>query len=246
MIAELKSEVRKLATIRSTYIVSGVAVVIVLFVAGFLNGWRQQPEALQWPNYLQDQITSAVTVVSIFAAIVALLLVVHEYRYNTIMYTLTATNNRLKTLFAKVLVASSFAVIFTLVLCLLSPLSAYVGAQLHGHTVGPQTFDVASVLWRSLFYGWGYTMFAVIIAAIIRNQVGAIVVFFVAPTTIENVASLLLKDNAKYLPYRSLFQVIGETSSAAYSAVNAAVVTGVYILVGLIIAAVLFVRRDAN
>src|SRR4030081_2547999 len=98
MIPALKAEFRKLLTVRSTYIIFALALVFVAFFAGYIEGFRTLPDHVHNPNALSEQVTSAVQAMSIFGALIALLLFAHEYRYNTIMHTLTLSNSRTKVL----------------------------------------------------------------------------------------------------------------------------------------------------
>lgn len=248
MIALLKAEFRKLFTVRSTYVISGFALLLIMFLAFYVGGFRLTTAELQNPLLLAGDVTSAASTVGIFVALIAILLMTHEYRYNTIMYTLTSSNSRSKVLFAKFLALGSFAVVFMLAIAILSPAMSYLGIVAHGHTLGPQTVHYGDLLWRSLFFGWGYGIAGLLIAALVRNQVGAIAALFVVPGAIEQLLGLLLKHNAQYLPFMSLGSVISSnvSGSGGLSPSRAALVFTGYLIIGWIIAWLLFLRRDAN
>jgi len=247
MIALLKAEFRKLFTVRSTYVIAGFALLLIMFLAFYIGGFRLSAVELQNPLLLAGDVTSAVSTVGIFVALIAILLMTHEYRYNTITYTLTSSNSRTKALFAKFLALSSFAAVFMLVIAILSPAMSYLGILAHGQTLSPQTVHYGDLLWRSLFFGWGYGVAGLLIAALIRNQVGAIAALFVVPGAIEQLLGLLLKQNAAYLPFTSLGSVISsDASGRGLSPSQAALVFTLYLVVGWAIAGVLFLRRDAN
>jgi ABC-2 type transport system permease protein len=248
MIAALKAEFRKLWTIRSTYLVLAFVLVIVVFFAFYVSGWKINNHDLHDSGTLALAVTSAISSVSIFASLVGVLLVTHEYRYNTIMYTLTASNSRSKVLLAKILVMSGFAVLFALIIGVLSPVLTVLGAHAHHLTLVPQTLHYGDLLWRSVFFCWGYAMAGLIIATIIRSQVGAIIVLFIAPGTVEGLLSLLLKKHVVYLPFSSLSTVIGQGATYNNSITperGALIFTGYLILSGAA-AWILFLRRDAN
>src|SRR5579875_3621494 len=111
MIASIKAELRKLLTVRSTYFISIIALIIVILVAGWGNGFRADTSSLRSSSFLASQATNAVLFDGILIAIIGLLLLGHEYRYNTILYTLTSSKSRVKSLLAKVIVVSIFALI---------------------------------------------------------------------------------------------------------------------------------------
>ena len=88
-----------------------------------------------------------------------------------------------------------------------------------------------------------------VLAAIIRQQVGAIAAFFLIPALGEQLLSLLLKDNRIYLPFTALTQVTMPESAGVQNALSpgkAAFVVVLYIVVGWLVAWYLFLRRDAN
>jgi ABC-2 type transport system permease protein len=249
MIPALKAEFRKLFSVRSTYFVLLLVVVLMLFFGFYVSGWKASAIVLHDPTSLASDVTGAVSTVSVFSALVAILLMTQEYRYNLISYTLTANNSRSKVLFAKFLVSSIFGIAFALIVGCLSPVVSIWGANAHGLHFVPQVLHHGTLLWHSVFYGWGYTTAGLLIATIIRNQIGAIVVLFIAPDTVEGLLSLLLKHNTVYLPFTSLSVVIGQVMQPAFAHVispaKAALIFTGYLIVGWIVAWILFLRRDA-
>lgn len=249
MISNVKAELRKVFSIRSTYVILIVVLALEILFGFYASGWRINAHDLHDPTTLSNDITSAVSAVSIFMALIATLLVTHEYRYNTIMYSLTLSKSRSRVLLAKILVISALAIVFTLVVGILSPLLSELGAHAHHLKFAPQTLHYGTLLWQSLFFGWGYAMAGLLIATLIRNQIGAIVTLFIAPDTIEGILSLLLKKHTVYLPFSALHTVIGQGMGQylnAITPVHAAEVFMVYLVVGWAVAWVLFLRRDAN
>jgi ABC-type transport system involved in multi-copper enzyme maturation permease subunit len=223
------------------------SLLIVAFFAGFIQGFRSDPRALQNPGLLTDQSTSAIVFVGFILAFAGLLLAGHEYRYNTIFYSLTSINRRYKVLLAKFLVVTVFTVGVALFVTFFSPLCTIVGAHLHGNGIGPQSFELWSIVWRCLFCGWAYAMYALILIMILRNQVGAIVTFLLFPLIGENILMLLLKHNSKYLPFTAAQSVVNPASMGNHTTSGqATLVVLAYVVVGVIISTILFVRRDAN
>ncbi len=244
MIAAFKSELRKLFTVRSTYIITLIACVAVVLFAGYIFGYKLKGPELLNGNQLGDSIRSAIAAVAIFGGIVSTLLMAHEYRYNTILYSLTSNRSRSVFLLAKIAAATLFAVLFTVLICVISPLLTLAGVHLAGHSLAAQSIPYSDIVWRSLFYGWGYSMIALLIAALVRNQIGAIVSLFIIPSTVETLLGLLMKDNVVYLPFSALGAVIHHDKVLSYG--HAALVFGAYLVVGWLVAWILFLRRDAN
>lgn len=243
MIAALKAEVRKLLTVRATYVIVVLAVVLV-GIFGTILGYHFKGPDLQAANQLSDAVTGAITTVALIGSLAGLLLLSNEYRHNTILYSLTTVRRRSTLLAAKILVVTVYSFIFTAVICLLAPLFTSFGVHLAGHSLGPQQIELSSIIWRVLFYSWGYGMAALLFAAFIRSQIGAIVALFVVPGTVEGLLSLLLKSNSVYMPFNALNAVAQRSSSISFG--YAALVFLGYLVVGWIAAWMLFLRRDAN
>src|SRR3981081_3720844 len=115
MIASLRSEFRKLLSVRSTYVLTALVLALVTFIAFYVQGWRFSSMELQNPLLLENGIRSALNI-AVFGAIVAILLMTHEYRYNTIMYTLTSSNSRSGVLLSKIIVISCYAIFLALLI----------------------------------------------------------------------------------------------------------------------------------
>lgn len=247
MIASIRAELRKILTVRSTYFILLICLAIIGLFAGYGDGFKASPQLIRDPNWLAHESYSAIIFVGLLAALVGLLSFGHEYRYNTIMYTLTASNSRLKSLWAKMLVVTLFSLVASVLFALFSPLCSYIGIQLSGNTLGPQVFPVWDVLWRCMFVGWGYAMFAFILVAIIRSQVGAIVAYLMIPLIGENILANVFKSTQGYLPFMSLQSVVPTLSTPQSQSLSHYVtVTLVYIGIGLVVSSLLFMRRDAN
>src|SRR5665213_1030095 len=190
MIAATKAEIRKLLTVRSTYIIFTLSVLLAVFFAFYADGLRAG-QTVHDPSKLAGEVTSAISAVALLGALVGVLLMTHEYRYNTIMYTLTSSRNRTRVLLAKIIAVSLFAVVFSLVLAVLSPSLAYLGIHVKGLHLVHQVFPVWSLLWRSIFVGWGFAMLGLLLSVIIRSQVGTIATLFLVPSTVEQLLGLL-------------------------------------------------------
>jgi hypothetical protein len=247
MIPSLKAEFRKLLTVRSTYFIVLISLVIVALFAGFGDGFRADAAHLHDPTMLTGESTSAIVFVGLILAFAGLLLLGHEYRYNGVLYTLTSSNSRIRSLFAKVLAVSVFALLTSMLVAFFAPLCAIIGVHLAGKHIGPQVFDVWSVLWRCMLCGWGYALYAFILVGIIRNQIGAIVTFLLVPLIGESIIGSIFKSSVKYLPFNAVQSIaapghLGNNTTSGHAAVTVLI----YVVVGMLVATILFVRRDAN
>src|SRR5487761_1482172 len=122
MVSSLKAEFRKLLTVRSTYYIVLVTLAIVVLVAGWGNGVKADTSSLHNAHFLANEATNTVIIGGIILAVVALLIVGHEYRYNTILYTLTSSNSRTKSLLSKFIVVTIFAIVTSTVVIFFAPL----------------------------------------------------------------------------------------------------------------------------
>jgi len=249
MMSSLKAEFRKLLSVRSTYYIVLITLAIVLLVTGWGNGVKADVATLHNPNFLTNEATNAVFIGGIIIAVVGLLIVGHEYRYNTILYTLTSSNSRSKSLLAKFIAITVFALVTITAVLFFAPLCTIVGTHIAGKHLVSQNFPVWAILREDLFVGWGYMMYALIIATIIRSQVGSIVTFLLIPLVGEHVIESIFKSSTNYMPFNSLQSVANNLLTNAGSPVSTShnvVVACTYIAVGALVSFVLFARRDAN
>lgn len=244
----LISEWRKLTTVRSTFVVGGGVLFISALVAFLAYGRNAGLLQLNDPNFMHDGALSTLNFVAIFPALVAVLLVTHEYRYNTIMHTLTATRNRIYVMLAKISVVTVYAVVLTLLVVIVTVGFGVLGASVSGQQMSPQDLNLTDLLARGLMFMWGYTMLGLLMAMLIRNQVASIVTLLALPTIGEGLMTLVLKSNIKYLPFQSLSAVMKPTQGVFGSQTSAAATATVliYIAIGAIAVAILLNRRDAN
>jgi hypothetical protein len=224
MIPAIRSEFRKLLTVRSTYINVIISLAIIALFAGFGSGFRMDATGAHDTGYLMSQSTSAIVFVGMILA-----------------------NRRYKVLVSKFVAITVFAVVISILVAFFSPLCTIIGAHLAGKTLAPQHFDVWSVLWRCIFTGWGYAMFAYILLLTIRNQIGAIVTYLLVPLIGENILMQLFKNIGKSLPFTALQSVSQPTALGNHTtSAHSVMVVLIYIAVGLLVSTVLFIKRDAN
>ncbi len=250
MIASLKSELRKIWTVRSTYLLLLLSFVVMCIFAFWIEGVKagESSKAVTDPTKLASLMSDAITNLAFWGSLVGILLATHEYRYNTIMYTLTASRSRTKTLLAKVVAVSIYAVLFSIFVVVFAAALMLLGLTIKGHTLSHQVIP-HDLWWRVIFEGWAMSMFGLLLAMLIRVQVGAFAAFFIIQVAIEPLAGLVLKDNRIYLPFLALQQVTALMGSDIHHVLShgrAALVVCAYLIVGWIVAWILFLKRDAN
>lgn len=248
----LKSELRKVFSIRSTYILCLISLALIVLYDFYVIGFKLAPGEPGNHLLLVNEVTRARGIVPpiIIGSLVAILLMAHEYRYNTISYTLTAANNRQKALLAKMVMVSGFALVFSAVVGVISPLLAQLGIHAHHVVTVHQVFYYRDFAWRVLFFGWAYAMLALLLTVLLRNIVASIVAILLIPATIEPLLSLFLRNNSVYLPFTALTAVLNNGLSRVgpheLTAERSAFVVIVYLVIGWAIAWFLFLKRDAN
>ena len=267
MMPALKAEFRKLLTVRSTYVISLIFLLFAGFLAFYVDAFKNAPtETLSALDHAKAQlfvagnITQISNVLSVAGGLIALLLLAHEYRYNTIVYTLTASNRRSKVLAAKILAVMVYVFLYQVLACAIAIGLTFAGLHASGHHLPPQDINYLTFFAKVIFYGEAFAMTGLLFITLIRNQVGAIAALFILPNTVEGLLSLLLKQNSVYMPFMALAQVvqppvIGGVSVAAHdashstgylSAPRGALVFLAYIAGAWIVAWYLFLRRDAT
>lgn len=249
----LKAEFRKLLTVRSTYWMTAIAIVLLAVLAGYGEGYRNAPNLT--PNTFNNALLNMASTVVLFAVIVAILLMAHEYRYNTVVYTLVNSNSRTRVLFSKILVVIAYSVFLTLVVVAAVFASIALGASLAGHPLPHQEINYGLFLLKSTFFVTGTALAGLLFAVLIRNLVAAFATFFVLPNVLELIGNLILKENSVYLPFTALNEVLitvpPDTGGIPFvfgdlSPLKGALVFLAYLIPGWIIAWYLFLRRDAT
>ncbi|MGB4758463.1 MAG: ABC transporter permease [Candidatus Saccharimonadales bacterium] len=249
MLASLKAEFRKLFTVRSTYWLSGFVLVFVAFLSTYVFGYRQEAFKADNPLFMVDVIYSMISTFILLGTIVGILLIAHEYRYNTIFYTITSSNSRLKVLISKVLVLLFYITAMTCIVAVVTYVSARIGLSFANATLVPQTIDWWSVTWKFVSFVWLYALVGFFIAVLVRGVVPAIAIYLAFPV-VEQMLVPLLKDNAGFLPFNAIGAIAATTPNGVgwlmLTPLTALGVSITYIIVLSTISTVLFVRRDAN
>ncbi len=249
MIRTIRAEFRKVFSIRSTYVILGLIVVLLILFGFYVGGWHSEKSDLANPFRLFQVAQQSISFVVIFPALIGVLLFTHDFRYNTLAYSLTLSNSRTKVLLAKIIVVSVLSIVTAAVVGGLAPLLAKWGISAHHLKLVHQHFSVGALAWRGLVYGWGYAMMGLLFAALIRNQIGAIVTLFIVPDTVEGLLSIWLKSNTVYLPFSALHTVLGtgvSVKSTKLTPVHALYVFLGYLIIGWAVSWYLFIHRDAS
>lgn len=249
MIPALKSEFRKLFTIRSTYILIIFSLLLTVLFAFWFEGYKGNtgsPASTLQPTALKEIFTNSGGLGVLFASIIAILFMAHEYRYNMITYTLTANANRTKVFLTKFGTIAVFGALYGLLIVGVALLSYMAGLALRGADLPAQQFELLPQLAHVAYYYLGYALIGIIFATLTRSVVAAIATIFLLSATIEPILNLWLKENSKYLPITAIDSTMG--TSILQNGLTpgvAVVVSAAYIAFGVVVSWLLFLRRDA-
>ncbi|AMM19273.1 hypothetical protein AX769_02890 [Frondihabitans sp. PAMC 28766] len=180
------AEFTKLFTLRSTFVIAAIMVLISVGFAALIAGtWGDIGATASAGVVYASVIASSVSFAQLVIGVFAVLIVSNEYATNMIQSTLLATPRRLPVLAAKMITAG----VVSLVLSALSSLLSYVVAaamfdsqELHAPLSDPK---VIGAMAGSALYVLIVALFSTTIASVVRSSAAGIAVvagvFFVLP-----------------------------------------------------------------
>ncbi len=250
MIAALRYEWTRFWTVRSTYIMlalslilsAGLSYLIVQTAQGMDSGGA--PGLIDWFTSFSAPMTFAAVLASVLGAQA----IGQEYRFGLIRLTLTEFPNRITILIAKILMVILAGVLVALV----SYIGSWIGLALHGLptppagvTVPDSTFFVRGIAFVVL---WALSSFA--LAGITRQTAIGIAVPIVSGLIVENILIGFLSQKAEWLvqhlPWSSAARWAGDQGFGnAPSGWSALAVFGVWVGALVIAEVLVFLRRDA-
>lgn len=266
MNATLAAEFKKIFTVRSTYILSIGFFLLTVFLAFYIQGFKNSDDvvaAAPGANlFLAGTITQIANVIQLAGTFIALLLLGHEYRYNTIIHTILASNSRSKVLASKIIAILTYVFFYSAAVTVIALWLMWAGVAANGHHLPHQHINYLTYVIKSVVFSEAYAMAGLLIVALIRNLIGSFIVLLVVPNTIEGLLSLLLKQHSIYMPFTALQEVVqppvvNGLSIGAHGARDASINTGhlspvhgalvylAYLVVVWAIAWYLFLKRDA-
>ena len=252
----LRSEWTKLRSLRSTgwSLLVGILLTIafpILFAAVTSSHWGHMSPQERAHRSPLDIALAGVNVAQLAIAVLGVLVISGEYSTGMVRATFTAVPKRLPVLWAKTAVFAVVAFVLTVPAVLIGFFASQ--AILARHDILQISFSTPGVA-RSLVGGALYVMltgiFALGIAAIVRNTAGGIAtfagIFFVIPPLMNILPSSWNNAISQYLPSeagRQLFAL--QHASHTLTPTGGGLLFVGYCALVLAIAAVLLVRRDA-
>jgi ABC-type transport system involved in multi-copper enzyme maturation permease subunit len=254
MSAAIRYELRRITTIRATWILSTFAVIFAaLFAFLFTTGGSSSTD--EQGNFVLDKVSAEIVLSQatfvlslVFLFTIASQSFGHEYRYGMIRLTLTAFPIRSKIFAAKVLVVAGWcAAVITVSLA-----ATWLVTVIRADYVAPAD-GLGLTAIRSIIGGVALCLMAFAIATVTRNIALGVVVLLVWGLAVENLLSALLTTwNSDFgtkvsavMPYRSTTDFIANTAQdpAPWISPTIVMVAWVVVLVGG--AWLVFSRRDA-
>lgn len=203
MIDLIRSEWIKFRSVRSTLIMLAAAgVLTVLFAALIANDQRTSQDGY---GNLGNVIGGVQVAIFLFGTL-GVQVIGQEYRFNTIRPTFTAAPWRMRVLVAKLLVVAVAAAVVTVVML---AISAVIGAAMLSR------FEVDSVdqrvIWATILFAAGWTMYGMALGAIIRQPIAAIVILLIQGLVAEPLLATILEWTGPWLPFQNGIQMTQRT-----------------------------------
>lgn len=269
MINALRYEFTRLSTIRSTYWIVGVAIVVHLIVALLISWGSTFADNVADEKWETGIFGAAVTAGGSFGApmvgaymlgMLGVLAFGHEYRYGTIQATLTAMPSRLLVFAAKAAAAVMAAAFVAIACVVLGSLAVMIfGSSL------PAAGDFWHISGGTIIYFMLFTLWGVALAALVRNQTVAVALLLAVPTVVEllfrvglsiaqaimNMSndSNVLETVSKYLPFDAGAEMytylLVDRTDPHLGPVAGGVVFAVFVALFTAAGAYRFIQRDA-
>lgn len=241
------AELRKIWTVRSTYFLIFITFSLsVLLISFWIMGHQNVEAAQRSSGALLNTLQQSISTSALLLSFLAIISVGHEYRYNTILYSLSSARHRLTVYGAKLLALMASVLGVILALTLLSWIGFYLGQHTSSVATIPQSLPDFDFIWRMAVLVLVHVVFAFSFTMLVRSLIGASVLMLLLPSTVEQLLGLLLKENTKFLPFTSLYNLAGLQGTANVPVATSAAVVAGYVVVLLGVGALLFKWRDAN
>jgi ABC-type transport system involved in multi-copper enzyme maturation permease subunit len=249
MIAQLRSELLKLRSTRTTvalpaWMLALVALVVALHVLSF------SVDALSRESNQMKILGLGTSIGALFAALLGALTITREFRTGTIRPTFLVTPRRTRVLAAKLAASMLAGVGIGLIAAALTAAGEAAGLAARGIHIELAAGDYAQLLGGGALAGAFFAAIGVGVGAIVRNQVATIVglcvwLLFLEPLLLGDIPSA-----AKYAPEASAGAIAGAIQSQIADtlitpALGVVLLAGYAALAGLA-GALLITRRDVG
>jgi ABC-type transport system involved in multi-copper enzyme maturation permease subunit len=266
MTAALRYEWARITTLRSTWWILGLSVLVPTGLAGLLAATLNLDDFSGYEDVVtavvltQGAVVGFPLLLAYLTGLIGVFAFGHEYRHGMIRATLTAVPRRGAVLAAKVFVTAVAVALGSLVSALTALL---IGSVLSGGLVDVDAGGTWRVIGGMVAYCTLFALTGLALAAIFRNQVAALVTVLLAPSVLEQVVGAVLtipealnsvEFLTRYLPFdagsqlykpANVFNVGDFFGPKPLEPLTGGLVMLIFTTVLLAVAFVLFAERDA-
>lgn len=200
MIAQMRSEWIKFRTVRSTVVLTMLAVVLaagVAILAGFLTDGTMRI----------DDCLGGVQVSSLLILVLGVQIIGQEYRFATIRPTFSATPRRGRVVLAKLFVLCMTTAIAAVALMALSVLCAFLVTKAQGNHLDLSAPGTTRVLIGTVVVLVIHAILGFGVGCIVRQPIAGIVIVLVWVTVVEGILFGLLPDYVRWFPIAGMANV---------------------------------------
>lgn len=209
MSAQLRSELRKLATTATAALIL-LAAVALTALGVLVEGLPSTAEELGAETE-QRTLLGGGSVVVFFATLAGLLLVTAEFRYGTIRPTLLCEPRRRVVLGAKLAASSLLAVVFAAACLAVSVGAGFTILAVRDIDVAPTSAEVLALVAGTVAASALGGVLGVSIGALLRNQVGAIVALVAYAFVVDAGLFAAVPSAGRYLPGKAGDALAGQS-----------------------------------
>lgn len=195
------AEFRKLRTIRSTWAITVVGLLLVALPTSTVafGGFQAFTGSAQQTADLLSGLGGATAI----PLIVALLAITTEFRHGTIGRTLQLTPSRIEVMGAKLLAAGGYALVFAVLGAIIATALGFAGALAAGVTL---TFsgDYVTTLWQAIAALVLTALLGVAFGALVRSQALALTVALIYIFVLESLVVFARPEIGRWLPFQAL------------------------------------------
>ena len=193
MSAVLRAELLKLRTTRTFAALVAAGLALSLLVVGL--------SASLGDNFTEDEVAELFTAdfTGLFILLLGVMGMAGEWRHRTITSTVLAAPDRVRLLGAKVIAVAIAGAVLSLIVTLVIMVVGTVILSSRGETTAGVA-ELADVLWRNLVVAAFFGAFGVLVGALVRNQVTAIVGLLVFAFVVEPAVLALAGDVGRFGP----------------------------------------------
>jgi ABC-type transport system involved in multi-copper enzyme maturation permease subunit len=241
----IRSEWIKLSTLRTTWILAALSIVTAIAITAVAVGTVQ--EEMSSLERLDLLLTPAPLLVRLFILVLGILAFANEYRYGTIVPTLTAAPIRTELLGAKLIVLGGFGLVLGAVVTLASVVTGLTVLSIVGQPVSVFGGEIPrAIAGTILFYGI-CALLGVGVGVLVRQPTIAIGILIPWALFAEQALGAFLPNLVPYLPFTAGEQLYAVTTTG--EPLDAGVGAALFLTwtaIAIVAGSLLFQRRDVT